>query len=53
MPTFIFVPRCMQCREPAAVVDEGKYFCGACFLEQTLQHQHAKRDAAEPQKRAS
>lgn len=39
MPTFIFVPRCMQCREPAAVVDEGKYFCGSCFLERTVERQ--------------
>ena len=36
MPTFIFVPRCLVCREPAAVVHEDKYLCGTCFLEQTL-----------------
>jgi len=52
MPTFIFVPRCMECREPAAVVDEGKYFCGSCFLERTLAQRREKRDA-EPQRRAS
>jgi hypothetical protein len=52
MPTLIFVPRCIECREPAAVVDEGKYFCGSCFLARTLQQHHEKRDA-EPQKRAS
>jgi len=42
MSTFIFIPRCIECREPAAVVDEGKYFCGSCFLERTL-HQHVGR----------
>jgi hypothetical protein len=44
MQTFIFIPRCMECREPAAVVDEGKYFCGGCFLERTLRS-HPEDDA--------
>lgn len=45
MPTFIFIPRCMECREPAAVVDDGKYFCGSCFLERTLHQHHEHREA--------
>ncbi|HJW92753.1 MAG TPA: hypothetical protein VJ901_03975 [Thermoanaerobaculia bacterium] len=53
MPTFIFVPRCMECREPAAVVDEGKYFCGSCFLERTRKVHHEKAEAEKQQKRAS
>lgn len=44
MPTFMFVPRCLVCREAAAVVDEGKYFCGTCFLERTLQRHHEHRE---------
>ena len=48
MQTFIFIPRCMECREPAAVVDDGKYFCGACFLERTLHdHPEATHECAE------
>ena len=43
MPTFIFVPRCLVCREPAAVVDEDKYLCGSCFLERTLQQRHEQQ----------
>jgi hypothetical protein len=50
MPTFIFVPRCMECREPAAVVDEGKYFCGACFLERTLKAHHEKTESEREQR---
>ena len=61
MPTFLFVPRCMACREQAAVIDEGKYFCGSCFLDRTLRQHHEKRERerkseSEPQrqqKRAS
>jgi hypothetical protein len=49
MPTFMFIPRCLECREPAAVVDDGKYFCGSCFLARTLHRHHEEREA-EPQR---
>ena len=45
MPTFIFIPRCIDCREQAAVIDDGKYFCGSCFLERTRQRHHEAREA--------